>query len=124
MGLLFLVLFVLSEIALVVLSFTKWSEKSKFLKNRVLVTVSELLILLLIVVLPTTYMKWRFVCALVVLAVRCGFSVISYFAKRNKVQGESVRIPAPECLMLKELVDGALDDISGVLEYTDYKSLV
>ena len=93
MGLLFLVLFVLSEIALVVLSFTKWSEKSKFLKNRVLVIVSELLILLLVVVLPTTYMKWRFVCALVVLTVRCGFSVISYFAKRNKVQGE-VKKPA------------------------------
>ena len=40
------------------------------------------------------------------------------------VAGESVRIPAPECLMVKELVDGALDNISGVLEYTDYKSLV
>ncbi len=39
------------------------------------------------------------------------------------VAGESVGIPAPECLMVKELVDGALENIEGVLEYTDYKSL-
>lgn len=39
------------------------------------------------------------------------------------VAGESVHLPAPECLMVKELEENALDKISGVLEYTDYKSL-
>ncbi len=39
------------------------------------------------------------------------------------VAGESVGLPAPECLMVKELEENALDKISGVLEYTEYKSL-
>lgn len=37
--------------------------------------------------------------------------------------GESVQLPAPECLMVKELEENALENISGVYEYTDYKSL-
>ena len=37
--------------------------------------------------------------------------------------GKSVGLPAPECLMVKELAAGALDRIKGVVEYTDYKSL-
>lgn len=37
--------------------------------------------------------------------------------------GESVGLPAPECLMVKELVENALKNVSGVYEYTDYKSL-
>ncbi len=41
----------------------------------------------------------------------------------NIVAGESVGLPAPECLMVKELENGALECISGVLEYTEYKSL-
>lgn len=36
--------------------------------------------------------------------------------------GESVGLPAPECLMVKELKENALEKISGVLEYTDYKT--
>ena len=38
--------------------------------------------------------------------------------------GESVGLPAPECLMVKELVDNALCHISGVYECTDYKTLM
>lgn len=37
--------------------------------------------------------------------------------------GESVGLPAPECLMVKELYENALQNISGVYEYTDYKTL-
>ena len=39
------------------------------------------------------------------------------------VAGKSVGLPAPECLMVKELKNGALEHISGVVEYTDYKTL-
>ena len=39
------------------------------------------------------------------------------------IAGKSVGLPAPECLMVKELVAGALDRIQGVVEYTDYKCL-
>ncbi len=36
---------------------------------------------------------------------------------------ESVGLPAPECLMIKELVPGALDKISGRVSYQDYNCL-
>lgn len=39
------------------------------------------------------------------------------------IAGESVGIPAPECLMVKELEENALKRINGVLEYTMYESL-
>lgn len=39
------------------------------------------------------------------------------------VAAESVGLPAPECMMVKELVSGALDHISGIVSYTDYQTL-
>ena len=37
---------------------------------------------------------------------------------------ESVGLPAPECLMVKELVPGGLEGIYGKVSYHDYKCLV
>ncbi len=37
---------------------------------------------------------------------------------------ESIGLPAPECLMVKELVPGGLDGICGKVSYHDYKCLV
>ncbi|MBQ1258333.1 MAG: N-acetyltransferase [Clostridia bacterium] len=37
--------------------------------------------------------------------------------------GKSVHLPSIECLMVKELKEGALKDIKGEVEYTDYKTL-
>ena len=39
------------------------------------------------------------------------------------VAHESVGLPAPECMMVQELVPGALANIHGVVCYDDYKSL-
>lgn len=39
------------------------------------------------------------------------------------IAGKSVGIPAPECLMVKELWENACKKINGVLEYTMYESL-
>ena len=36
---------------------------------------------------------------------------------------ESVGLPAPECLMVKELIPGGLDGIKGVVSYADYECL-
>ena len=35
----------------------------------------------------------------------------------------SVGLPAPECMMVKELVEGALENINGSVEYTYYECL-
>ena len=40
------------------------------------------------------------------------------------VAAESVGLPAVECLMVKGLQKGALEHIHGVVEYTDYKTLM
>ena len=39
------------------------------------------------------------------------------------IAAESVGLPAPECLMVKELQHGALEHVSGVVDYSDYKAL-
>ncbi|PKU92187.1 acetyltransferase, GNAT family [Bifidobacterium pseudolongum subsp. globosum] len=39
------------------------------------------------------------------------------------VAGKTVAPPSPECLMVKELAEGALRHISGVVEYADYQYL-
>lgn len=44
-------------------------------------------------------------------------------AEHGILPGESVHLPAIECLMVKELVPGALKNIQGRVEYTDYKTL-
>ena len=80
-------MFAVIEIALAVLTCTKWCEKSKWLKNRAVVTIAEFALLLLMVVLPTTYMKWRFACALAVLFIRLAIAGISFLAKRKSVTG-------------------------------------
>ena len=36
---------------------------------------------------------------------------------------ESVHLPAPECLMVKELVPGGLEGIHGQVNYSDYQAL-
>ncbi len=38
--------------------------------------------------------------------------------------GKSVHLPAIECLMVKELCQGALESIKGTVEYTEYKTLM
>lgn len=39
------------------------------------------------------------------------------------IAAPSVGLPAPECLMVKELVEGSLEYISGMLDYSDYEYL-
>ena len=93
MGPIFLILFAGMEIALMVLTCTKWREKSKFLRNRALVTATEFLFLLLLVLLPTTYMKWRFVGAIVFTFLRFAFAAVNFLVKRKRAE-ELLKIPA------------------------------
>ena len=37
--------------------------------------------------------------------------------------GKSVHLPAIECLMVKELEEGALTTMKGLVEYDDYEAL-
>ncbi len=39
------------------------------------------------------------------------------------VAGQTLSLPAPECLMVKELVEGELAHIHGIVDYSDYQCL-
>lgn len=39
------------------------------------------------------------------------------------IAGPNINLPAPECLMVKELVTGALKNIKGIVDYSYYQSL-
>ena len=43
--------------------------------------------------------------------------------KYGILAGKTLSLPSPECLMVKELVEGALLNISGIVEYSDYQYL-
>lgn len=45
-------------------------------------------------------------------------------ANHGILPGKTVRLPAIECLMVKELVPGGLEEIHGLVEYIDYETLV
>lgn len=87
MGLIFLILFTLAEITLVVLTLTKFNEKSKWLNNRAIVRSAELALMLGIILVPATHMKWRFFIALAVLVIRFLIAGISWLVSRNKPLG-------------------------------------
>jgi len=45
-------------------------------------------------------------------------------ANHGILPGKTVHLPAIECLMVAELRDGALKEIKGTVEYTDYDTLM
>ena len=87
MGILFLILFVLAETALVVLTFTKFTEKVKWLKNRLIIRAAETVLLLGMILVPSTHLKWRFFGAVIILVVRLIISGIAYLVKHKKISG-------------------------------------
>ena len=44
-------------------------------------------------------------------------------ADHGILPGKTVHLPHIDCLMVKELVPGALEEIRGIVEYTDYETL-
>ena len=87
MGIVFLIIFTLAEIALVVLTFTKFREKAKWMRNRAAIRAAETVLLLGIVLVPAVHMKWRFFLALGVLVIRLLIAGIVWLARRKKAEG-------------------------------------
>ncbi|MBQ1729633.1 MAG: hypothetical protein II036_04720, partial [Oscillospiraceae bacterium] len=87
MGFIFLAIFAIAEIALAVLTCVKLREKAAWLKNRALVRAAETVLMLGIIIVPATHMKWRFIFALVVLIIRLLIAGISFLVNRRKAEG-------------------------------------
>ena len=78
-----MVLFTLAEVTLVVLTFTKSDKKSAWLRNRTIVRAIETALLLGIILLPVTAMKWRFLFALGILIIRLIAAGIEWLTHYN-----------------------------------------
>ncbi len=87
MGMIFLILFAAAEIALVILTVTRYGEKAQWLKNRMLVRGLEAVLILGMILLPTTHMKWRFLAATAIVVIRLIIAAISWLTKHKKAVG-------------------------------------
>ena len=98
MGLFILFFFAMTEIALTVLTFTKWPEKASFRRNRLIATAAEFILPVLIMVLPTTYLKWRFAVAVGLVGIRLVIAGIRFFG--GKAQGNVKKASRILCCVL------------------------
>lgn len=87
MGIILLVILAIAEITLVVLTFTKFKEKSSWRKNKVIIRLAETVLVTAMILLPGVHMKWRFFGVLSVVAVRFIFAGIMWLIKRKKDDG-------------------------------------
>lgn len=92
MGVILFAVFTAMEIALTVLSLTKF--KDVWRRNRMIFGAAELVLALLVMLLPVTSAKWRFTGCLIILGIRLVISVIVYLAKRGggkvKTKGKAI----------------------------------
>lgn len=81
MGVVLFAVFTVMEIALTVLSFTKY--RSLWHRNRVFFCAAEFVLMLFVTLLPVTGQKWRFTGCLVIFGVRLAISCVAYLIKRS-----------------------------------------
>lgn len=105
----FLITFTLAEVALVILTFTKFREKAAWRKNRLIVRAAETALLLGIVLVPAVHMKWRFVMALIILMVRLLIAGIVWLVKRRSADGVRKKaVTVLSCILSVVLIAFAL----------------
>ena len=87
MTILAIVLILLAEAALVTLTFAKQRETAQWLRNRAVSRAVEFVLLLGVVLLPATFLKWRFTGALITLGVLLLIAALIWLIKRKKASG-------------------------------------
>lgn len=120
MGTIFFIVLVIAEIALIALTFTKFTEKAAWLKNRLLTTLCETVLLAAIAALPTTNMKWRFAAAIIILVIRLIIEGIVFLAKRKK-EGKKNRAAAVFSGILAVIIVGLA--LVPAFMFTNYNGL-
>ncbi|MCM1127406.1 MAG: hypothetical protein NC429_13160 [Lachnospiraceae bacterium] len=91
MGVILFAVFTVMEIALTVLSLTKY--KSLWRRNRLLFCAAEFVLMLLVMLLPMTItgQKWRFTGCLVILGIRLAISCLVYLIKRGSTHKDKTK---------------------------------
>ena len=83
MNILFLVLCIVFEISFIIFTFTKQPEKKSWLRNRLFLTGVELLVLLLLSVLPSVDLSFRFKAVLILFIVKLIINLLFFLIKRK-----------------------------------------
>lgn len=89
MQLIFIILTICLETALIVLTLAKQNEKALWLRNRALTRAIEFVLLLGVILLPLTLMKWRYAGALVLIGILLLIAALCWLIKRRKVNGSA-----------------------------------
>lgn len=109
MGMVLFIFLLLMEIGLVILTFIKKREKVRWLKDRVWFRLAETSVLLLLLVLPGVYNKFRFTAAFGLLLIRLLIAGIAYLAGRKKAEGTKRAAGLiVSCVLSVILIGGAL----------------
>ena len=87
MEILFVILLICLETALLVLTFVKFRGKAQWLQNRTITRAIEFVLLLGIALLPMTHMVWRYAGALILLGILLLIAGLSWLKKRKKADG-------------------------------------
>ncbi|MCM1247735.1 MAG: hypothetical protein NC251_04820 [Lachnoclostridium sp.] len=92
MGVILFAVFTVMEIALTVLSFTKY--RSLWHRNRLFFCAAEFVLMLLVMLLPVTGQKWRFTGCLIILGIRLAIFCLTYLIKRGSIKKERTKVKA------------------------------
>ena len=89
MQLIFIIFTICLETALIVLTLAKQNEKALWLRNRALTRAIEFVLLLGVILLPLTHMKWRYIGALILVGILLLIAGLCWLIKRRKVNGSA-----------------------------------
>lgn len=89
-----LLLFLMIEIALLVITFTNQKEKKQWLRNRVIARMGEIAIFLLALLMPQVAWDFRFKMCFFLLVIRVVTALVSFVMKREKVAGNKSKFGA------------------------------
>lgn len=117
----FFIAFIIAEVLLVVLTFTKFGEKSAWLKNRAIIRAVETLLILGIVLVPATHMKWRFIIALFIIVFRFITAGLSWLIRRKKISGNKKKAWSVVNCVLSVILVGV--SLTPAFIFTNYNGL-
>lgn len=89
-----LLLFLMIEIALLVITFTNQKEKKQWLRNRVIARIGEIAIYLLALLMPQVAWDFRFKMCFFLLVIRVVTALVSFVMKHGKATGNKSKFGA------------------------------
>ena len=88
MGIFLLICFIVFELALMIVSFSRFSEKKQWLLARCVFRAGELAVFLFVMLLPNVTFDFKYQLCCVLLIIRLAGALVMYLIRRNAVNGK------------------------------------